>query len=92
MPGECPTCWRPWPSYCPEGEDEAAQDLGEVRLALLGRPNVGKSSLINRLTGQERVVVSDVPGTTRDAVDTPWRWMASAICSSTPRASAARAG
>ncbi|BEQ16278.1 ribosome biogenesis GTPase Der [Desulfoferula mesophila] len=55
----------------PEGEDEAAQDLGEVRLALLGRPNVGKSSLINRLTGQERVVVSDVPGTTRDAVDTP---------------------
>ena len=55
----------------PEGEDEAAAGQDEVRLALLGRPNVGKSSLINRLTGQSRVVVSDVPGTTRDAVDTP---------------------
>ena len=55
----------------PEDEDEALADQNEVRLALLGRPNVGKSSLINRLTGQDRVVVSDVPGTTRDAVDTP---------------------
>ncbi|MBU4276794.1 MAG: ribosome biogenesis GTPase Der [Proteobacteria bacterium] len=55
----------------PEEEDEALADYNEVRLALLGRPNVGKSSLINRLTGQDRVVVSDVPGTTRDAVDTP---------------------
>ncbi|MCF8043094.1 MAG: ribosome biogenesis GTPase Der [Desulfarculaceae bacterium] len=55
----------------PEDEDEALADQNEVRLALVGRPNVGKSSLINRLTGQERVVVSNVPGTTRDAVDTP---------------------
>lgn len=41
-----------------------------IRLACIGRPNVGKSSLINRLLGQDRMVVSDIPGTTRDSVDT----------------------
>jgi GTP-binding protein len=44
-------------------------EVPAVRLAVVGRPNVGKSSLINRLLGEDRVVVSDVPGTTRDAVD-----------------------
>src|SRR6185436_2054128 len=48
----------------------AAEEKRELRLAIIGRPNVGKSSLLNRLIGEERVIVSPVAGTTRDSIDT----------------------
>ncbi len=54
----------------PAGEGEDEEEAHVIQLAVVGRPNVGKSSLTNRLLGQERTMVSDIPGTTRDAVDT----------------------
>ncbi len=55
----------------PEVSDEEAGDDQRVRLAVIGRPNVGKSSLVNRFLGAERVIVSPLAGTTRDAIDLP---------------------
>ncbi|MBX3095989.1 MAG: ribosome biogenesis GTPase Der [Fimbriimonadaceae bacterium] len=51
----------------------------ELRLAILGRPNVGKSSMLNAFTGEQRVIVSDIPGTTRDAIDSLVSWKGQSV-------------
>jgi GTP-binding protein len=58
----------------PPAEPLEAADMSATRVALVGRPNVGKSSLVNALLGEERMIVHDVPGTTRDAVDSHIEW------------------
>lgn len=58
----------------PRGSGRAADTPVEVSVAIVGRPNAGKSSLVNRLLREERMIVSEVPGTTRDAVDAVVTW------------------
>ena len=56
-------------------EDADTEEDDEIpRIAIVGKPNVGKSSLVNKLLGEDRVIVSDIAGTTRDAVDTRVKW------------------
>jgi GTP-binding protein len=56
----------------PEGETDEDKDHGHPRVAIVGRPNVGKSTLVNALVGEERVIAFDKPGTTRDPIEVPF--------------------
>jgi len=71
-PGEAEASVQPKPGDL--SEEELAEleetEIGPPRVAIVGRPNTGKSTFVNRVLGQERMIVSDVPGTTRDPVDT----------------------
>ena len=61
-------------AHVSSGDEETAHEQSELAVAIVGRPNAGKSSLVNRLLREERMLVSDMPGTTRDAVDTLITW------------------
>lgn len=64
----------------PAADDEAGDEKPAIRFAVVGKRNSGKSTLINRLAGEERVIVSEIPGTTRDAIDVMFEWGDLRLC------------
>jgi GTP-binding protein len=64
--------WLNWRSRPSRDESEADDDAAGPRVAIAGRPNVGKSTFVNTLLGEERVIAFDMPGTTRDAIEVPF--------------------
>ena len=67
-------------AHLPEAEPvETERGEGPLRLAVLGRPNAGKSTLVNRLIGEERMITGPEPGITRDAIAIPWSWRGRAV-------------
>ena len=60
-------------AHIPETDPDPEEEAGMPRIAVVGRPNVGKSTFFNRLAGEDRMVVSPIPGTTRDAIDLPMK-------------------
>ncbi|MFB3895915.1 MAG: ribosome biogenesis GTPase Der [bacterium] len=61
-------------AHLPKEEEKRVKDEHQIKLAIIGRPNVGKSSIINAILGQKRTIVSSIPGTTRDAIDTSFNY------------------
>ncbi len=61
--------WERIAGFLPEGTEAGSDEAGLIKVCIVGRPNVGKSSLLNRLVGEERSVASSIPGTTTDSVD-----------------------
>lgn len=55
-------------------DKKGIEDEEKLKIAVIGKPNAGKSTLINKMLGEDRVIVSDIPGTTRDAIDTPFKY------------------
>ena len=89
--GSAPATCSTGSSSCSRPRRRSSEDEEDlVRLAVIGRPNVGKSSLVNAFLGHERVIVSDVAGTTRDAIDTELEVDGRRCGSSTPPGSGAR--
>lgn len=72
--------------FPPEDDEEEDEDV--IKVAIIGKPNVGKSSLTNRILGTERMIVSNVAGTTRDAIDSYFETSRASMSSSTPPACA----
>jgi GTPase len=69
----------PYADRAAAAEPAAPDEKRPLQLAIVGRPNVGKSTLVNRLLGEERMLVGPEPGITRDAIASPWRWHGRAV-------------